>query len=202
VFWLGVPLLLAARARFKVPWWFVIASATVLGWTLTNGAVFFQHRVADGAHRRESICLDDAIHREPKGTVVLKGQGVTETEVENRCGVGDLLLDSYKPFMGLLYGPLYLLCCSPPYWLIVVRRASPGTTRQVVFLGGALLVIGWAALLGECAAIFGERIRPGNYDQMCNNVDPYIWLPLTIAAAFIVSWVVITQLLQRFGWRA
>jgi hypothetical protein len=104
--------------------------------------------------------------------------------------------------MGLLYDPLYLLCCSLPYWLIVVRRAPRGSTLKVTLMTIALLVVEWAAILGECTAIFGERIRPGYHDQMCNNVDPYIWLPLTIAATFLVSWIVTTQVLQRFGRRA
>ncbi len=194
-FWLGAPVLLAARARFHVPWWFVIASATVLGWILTNGAVFFQHRVIDEALRRESSCFNDLIHQDQKGTGVLRGDGMVETEVENPCGGGDFLVDRYKPFKGLLYGPLYLLCCSLPYWLIVRRRASTGTKRQIALLGVAVLVIEWAAIVGEC-------IRPGYFDQMCENADPYLWPPLTIAAAAIVSWVVTTQLLQCIGRRA
>jgi hypothetical protein len=65
-----------------------------------------------------------------------------------------------------------LLCCSLPYWLIVVRRASPGTKRQVALLAVAVFVIEWAAIFSEC-------IRPGYFDQVCAN-----------------------QLLQRFGRRA
>jgi len=196
--------LLAARARSRVPWWFVIASATVLGWALTNGAVFFQHRVVDESHRQDLLCFDNAAHEnkdKSKDAGVPVGNGVYETRVDNPCGNGDLLVDSYIPFMGLLYGPLYLLCCSLFYWLIVVRRASRGQTRQVVLLAVAVLVIEWAAIVGECTAVFGERSRPVYFDQMCNRVDLYISLPLTIAAGFLTSWIVTTQVLQRFGRR-
>jgi hypothetical protein len=195
LFWLTVPLLLAARGRFKVPWWLVVTSATVLGWIFTNGAVFLQHRVIDEALRRQSICYNDAIQQDQKTTVIPKGDGVVETEVEGPCGgLGDFLLNSYRPFRALLYGPLFLLCCSLPYWLIVVRRTSPGTKRQVALLAVAVFVIEWAGIFRQC-------IRPGYFDQVCANADSYIWPPLTIAAAAIVSWVLTTQLLQRFGRR-
>lgn len=78
-------------------------------------------------------------------------------------------------------------------WLIVVRRASSVPKRKVVLLAVAVLVIEWAVLFGDCTALFGERIRPGHYDQMCNNVPPYIWLPITMAVAFSVSWMVATR---------
>jgi hypothetical protein len=192
LFCLAVPLLLAVRAvRSNVPWWFVIASATALGWILTNAAVYLQHRAVDESIRQERICIDDAIHGN-QGVAVVNGN---EPTIDNPCGLGVWFQENYTPFAGLFYGPLYLLCCSLPYWLIVVRRPSPGPTLQVALLAVAALVIEWAAIAGEC-------IRPGYYDQVCTNADPYIWPPLTVAAAFLVSWVVTTQLLQRFGRRA
>jgi hypothetical protein len=62
-----------------------------------------------------------------------------------------------------------------------------------------VLVIEWAAIYGECTAVSGERIRPGYMDEIWNNVDPYIGLPLTIATAFFASWLVTAQVSQRFG---
>jgi hypothetical protein len=188
-FWLGVPLLLAVRARSKLPWWLVTASVMILGWVFTNGAVFFQHRVADEADRRASRCFDNAIHGDQNVTV-LKGDGIAETVVENPCGVGDLLLDSYKPFKGLLYGPLYLLCCSLPYWLIVVRRASRGRIREIVSIAVAVFVIEWATIFVKCFVY---------EDQMCSQVDPYVLSSLTIAAASLVSWVIAVRIPRRFG---
>jgi hypothetical protein len=122
--------------------------------------------------------------------------------VENPCGIGEWLRENYKPWAGLIYGPLYLLCCSLPYWLIVVRRPSLRLRRQVALLAVALLVMEWISIFGKCTAVFGERTFPGPYDQLCNNVDQYIWPPATIVAAFVVSWVVTTQVLQRLGRKA
>jgi hypothetical protein len=118
-FGLAVPLLLIARVRSNVPWWFVIASATALGWIFANAAVFFQHRAVDEGDRQERLCFDEAIHGN-QGGAALNGN---ETVIENPCGLGDSLRENYKPFAGLLYGPLYLLSCLLPYWLIVRRRA-------------------------------------------------------------------------------
>ena len=48
LFWLSVPLLLVYRGlRSDIPWIFVIVSATVLGWILSNASVFFQHAAVD-----------------------------------------------------------------------------------------------------------------------------------------------------------
>jgi len=69
----------------------------------------------------------------------------------------------------------------------------------MALLAVGILVAEWAAILRNCTAAFGERTFPGPYDQLCSNVDQYTWPPATILAAFLVSWVVITQVLQRFG---
>ena len=148
------------------------------------------------------LACSTAPYVENKGVAVVNADGMTETVVENPCGIGEWLREQYKPWAGLLYGPLYLLCCSLPYWLIVVRRVSLRLRRQVGLLAVALLVIEWVSIFGECTAVFGERPFPGPYDQMRNNVDQYIWPPATIFAAFVISWVFTTQVLQRFGRRA
>src|ERR1700722_20099730 len=194
LFCLAVPLLLAYRAvRSDVPWWFVIASATAVGWILSNADVFFQHRVDDESVWQSRSCSSDAIQE--NRTPVITENGMHETFVENPCGTNDRMVAQYGPVLGLLYGPLYLVCCSLPYWLIVGRRSSRGLTRKIALLAGAALAIEWAAIVGECS-------RPGYLGGMCRNADPYIWPPFTVAAAFIVSWVVTTQLLPRFGRRA
>jgi hypothetical protein len=199
LFWLSAPLLLVYRGlRSDVPWLFVIVSATALGWILSNGSVFFQHAAVNEERMEELACFA-APYDENKGVAVVNANGVTETVVENPCGIGEWIQASYKPLLGLLYGPLYLLCCALPYWLIVVRRVSLRLRRQVALLAVALLVIEWVSIFGECTAVFGERTFPGPYDQLCNNVDRYTSLPLTIAAAFLISWVVTTQVLQRFS---
>jgi hypothetical protein len=171
------------RVRFTFPWWIVISSATALGWILVNAAIFFQHRAIDEDIRQESVCM-----KESKPIISANG-GMTESV--NPCGLGDWAEDSYKPLAGLIYGPLYLLCCSLPYWLIFGRRSSPGLTRRIAWLAVAALVIEWAAIVGDC-------IRPGYLGGMCTNADPYIGPPATISAALIISWVVATQLIQRF----
>jgi hypothetical protein len=199
LFRLSVPLLLVYRgARPDVPWLFVIVSATVLGWILSNASVFFQHAAIDEERMEELACFA-APYDENKSVTVVNENGITETVVENPCGIGEWIREKYKPWAGLLYGPLYLLCCSLPYWLIVVRRVSPGPRRQVALLAVALLVLEWVSIFGECTAVFGDRTDSGSYDQICNNVDQYTSLPLTIAAAFLISWIVTTQVLQRFG---
>jgi hypothetical protein len=127
---------------------------------------------------------------------------MTETVVENPCGIGEWLRENYKPWVGVFYGPLYLLCCSLPYWLIVVRRVPLRLRRQMALLAVGLLVIEWLSIFGECTAVFGERSFPGPYDQLCSNLDQYTWPPATIFAAFVISWIFTTQVLQRFGRRA
>ena len=92
----------------------------------------------------------------------------------------------------------FLLCCSLPYWLIVVRRPALRLRRQMVLLAVGALVVEWAAIFGNCTAVFGEGTFPGPYDRLCNNLDQYTWPPATILAAFLVSWVVTTQVLRRF----
>jgi hypothetical protein len=188
-FCLAVPLLLAARVlQSSVPWWFIIAASAAIGWILANAGVYLQHRAVLESIRQEHICIDDAIHGN-KDVAVVTGN---ETAIENPCGLDVWMEESYKPFSALLYGPLYLFCCLLPYWLIVGRRSSSGLTRQIALLAVAALTLEWTAIVGEC-------IRPGYLGGMCTNADPYIGPPLTIAAAFLVSWVVTTQLLQRFG---
>ena len=183
-FWLKVPMLLAVRVRSGAPWWFVIVAATALGWILSNASVYLQHLVVDEAGRQDAICATQAAIVPP----------ATQAAVENSCGTGDHGSGRYKPLAGLIYGPLYLLCASLPYWLIFGRRSSSGMTRPIALLAGAALVLEWAAIVGDC-------IRPGYWSGMCTRADPYIWPPLSIAAAFVVGWFVTTQVLQRFARR-
>jgi hypothetical protein len=123
-FVLAVPLLLVARVRSNVPWWFVIASATAVGWIFANASVFIQHVAVDEDHMKQIACF---AHPPDHGSVsVVNG----ETAIDNPCWLGDWILDSYKPIAGLLYGPPYLLCCLLPYWLIVGRRSRLVGLRQ------------------------------------------------------------------------
>jgi len=121
-FVLAVPLLLVARVRSDVPWWFVIAAATAVGWIFANGLVFVQHVGNDESRMEEIACFADP----PDHGKVSVVNG--ETVIDNPCGLGDWIFDSYKPIAGLLYGPPYLLCCLLPYWLIVGRRRSLRST--------------------------------------------------------------------------
>lgn len=202
LFWLSVPLLLVYRGlRSDIPWVFVIVSATALGWILSNASVFFQHAAVDEERMEELSCFT-ALYVESKGVAVVKADGMTETVVENPCGIGEWIRENYKPWAGVFYGPLYLLCCSLPYWLVVVRRPMPGPRRQMVLLAVGILVAEWAVILGRCTAVFGERFSPDAYWSLCDDIDLHIGLPLTIAAAFLASWLVAAQVLQRFGRRA
>lgn len=198
LFWLSVPLLLLYRGlRSDVPWVFVIVSATALGWILSNAAVFFQHAAIDEERLEERACFTTP-HDGNNSTAVVDEHGMTETIVENPCGIGDWIRDHYKPWLGLLYGPLYLLCCALPYWLIIVRRPSLKMRRQMVLLAIGALIVEWVAILGKCTAVFGARLDPDSYCPVCYSFDLYIWMPLTIAAASLVSWIAATQVLQRF----
>jgi hypothetical protein len=124
VFVLAVPLLLVARVRSNVPWWFVIASATAVGWIFANAFVFIQHVAVDEDRMDEIACFANPPNH---GNVsVVNG----ETVIENPCVLGDWILDRYKPIAGLLYGPPYLMCCLLPYWLIVRRRSRLVGLRQ------------------------------------------------------------------------
>jgi hypothetical protein len=202
LFWLSVPLLLVYRGRRSdIPWAFIIASATALGWILSNASVFLQHAAIDEERMEELACFA-APYDENKGVAVVNADGMTETVVENPCGIGDWIREKYKPWVGLLYGPLYLLCCALPYWLIVVRRPSLSLRRQMLLLAVGILVVEWVAILGRCTAVFGERFSPDSYWSLCDYIDPHIGLPLTIAVAFLASWLVTAQVLQRFGRQA
>jgi hypothetical protein len=182
--------LLSARVRSKVPMWLIIAAAMALGWMLTNGAVFLEHRAAREADRLEMMCFDHAMNQTHEAPVVI-GKGAVETSVvENPCGIGDRILPTYKPFLGLIYGPVYLLCCALPYWLIVARRVSLGPIWRIAVLSIGALAIEWTAIVSSC---FGYNA------QICTKADPYLWPPLTIAAASLVSWVLTTQVIRRFG---
>jgi hypothetical protein len=122
LFWLSVSLLLVYRGlRSDIPWVFVIVSATALGWILSNAAVFFQHAAIDEQRMEEKACFTAPPDYRSNGASVVNENGMTETIVENPCGIGDWIREKYKPWAGLVYGPLYLLCCSLPYRLIPAR---------------------------------------------------------------------------------
>lgn len=189
-FWAAVPLLLMARARLNAPWWFVIAAATGAGWMLANAAVFFQQAGTDEERVEELACFEHPESAANNPEVLSEN----ETEVVNPCGIGDWIPAHYKPVRGLLYGPLYLVGCALPYWLIFGRRSAPGLTRRIVWLAVAALVIEWAATVGEC-------IHPLLFGQVCPMTDPYVYPPVTIALAFLLSWIIATQVLERFDRR-
>jgi hypothetical protein len=85
LFRLSVPLLLVYRgARPDVPWLFVIVSATVLGWILSNASVFFQHAAIDEERMEELACFA-APYDENKSVTVVNENGMTETVVEIRA---------------------------------------------------------------------------------------------------------------------
>jgi hypothetical protein len=167
-----------------------------------SGYAYAPVLMAIDEERLEELACFTAPHDENKGVAVVNANGMTETVIENPCGIGDWIRETYKPWAGLVYGPLYLLCCSLPYWLIVVRHPALKVRRQMVLLAVGVLVVEWAAIFGNCTAVFGERTFPGPYDRLCNNLDQYTWPPATGLAAFLVSWVVTTQALQRFGRKA
>jgi hypothetical protein len=146
------------------------------------------------SQRQPSQLLSDQLHqnRRRDGSLTWNSQ---EKIVENPCGIGEYWPDKYKPWLGLLYGPLYLLCCALPYWLMVVPRPSIKNRLHIVLLAVGFLVIEWAVILGECTGLFGER---DSYYPLCYYIDTYIALPLTIALASFVSWAVTTRVLQRF----
>jgi hypothetical protein len=198
LFWASVPLILAYRSRRSdVPWAFVIVSATVLGWILSNASVFLQHAAIDEERLEELACFTSP-HDVNKGAAVIGPDGTTETIVENPCGIGDWFRDEYKPWLGLLYGPVYLLCCALPYWLLIVRRPSTGLKRQIVLLAVGAFVIEWTAILGQRTADFLGSVNLDTLWLLRDYLDPHLWVPLTIAVAFLVAWGVNAQVLQRF----
>jgi hypothetical protein len=87
LFRLSVPLLLVYRgARPDVPWLFVIVSATVLGWILSNASVFFQHAAIDEERMEELACFA-APYDENKSVTVVNENGMTVSRVNQvgRC---------------------------------------------------------------------------------------------------------------------
>jgi hypothetical protein len=189
LFWLSVPLLLVYRGlRSDIPWVFIIVSATALGWILSNASVFFQHAAMDQDRIEERACFSDPPDTS-NSTELVDKNGVTETIVENPCALGDWISDSYKPWLGLLYGPVYLLCCALPYWLLIVRRPSTGLRRQI-------------AILGQRAADVLGSVNLDTLWSLRDYLDPHLWVPLAIAVAFLVAWGVNAQVLQRFKHRS
>jgi hypothetical protein len=200
--WVSVPLILAYRGRRSdIPWAFVIVSATVLGWILINASVFFQHAAIDEERMEELACFAKP-YDENESAPVVNANGMAETVVENPCGIGDWISDSYKPRLGLLYGPAYLLCCALPYWLLIVRRPSTGLKRQIVLLAVGVFVIEWTAILGQRTADFLASANLDTLWSLRDYLDPLLWAPLTIAVAFLVAWGVSAQVLQRFKHRS
>jgi hypothetical protein len=198
LFWLCVPLLLVYRGlRSDIPWIFIIVSATALGWILSNASVFFQHAAMDQDRIEERACFSDPPDTS-NSTELVDKNGVTETIVENPCALGDWISDSYKPRLGLLYGPVYLLCCALPYWLLIVRRPSTGLKRQIVLLAVGVFVIEWTVILGQHTADFLGSVNLDTLWSLRDYLDPHLWVPLTIAVAFLVAWGVNAQVLQRF----
>ncbi len=187
--WLGVPALLVARAKKpNLPWWVVVVSAVVIGWIAANGNVLVQHLAIDETRRLEELCFSNPSPVKPHE--VIAADGTSETVVDNPCGIGEWIVPRYEPTKGLLYGPLYLLVCSLPYWLIMARRSAPGLTRQIVWLAAATFLVEWTAITSFLArgSHFGEGYE----------MDPYIWPPLTVPVALFTAWLVVTQLIQRF----
>lgn len=192
----AVPLLLVYRARRPdVPWAFVIVAATVLGWVLSNGAVFFQHAAIDEERLEEVACFTNPPPYEIKRAPAPDGSGM-ETIIENPCGIGDWFPDQYQPLFGLLYGPFYLFFAALPYWLIVSRRSASHPRLPMVLLGVSIFGAEWAVILGKCTALFGESLDADSYCPLCNYVDAYTALPLTAALAFLVSWGVFLSMFK------
>ena len=187
--WLGVPALLVARAKKpNLPWWVIVVSAVVIGWIVANGNVLVQHLAIDESRRLEELCFNNPPPVKPHE--VIAADGTSETVVDNPCGIGVWIVPRYQPSKGLLYGPLYLLVCSFPYWLILARRSAPGLTRQIVWLAAATFLVEWTAITSVLA-------RGGHFGEGY-EMDPYIWPPLTVPVAFFIAWLVVTQLIRRF----
>ena len=198
IFWLSVPMLLVYRARRSdIPWVFVIVSATALGWILSNASVFLQHAEIDEQRIEERVCFD-APEQGPESVPVMTANGMNETIVENPCGIGDWIRDEFKPWLGLLYGPVSLLCGALPYWLLIARRPSLKLKRQIALVAVGVFLIEWTAILGQRAADFLGSVNLDTLWSLRDYLDPYLWVPLTIAVAFLVAWGVKAQVLQRF----
>jgi hypothetical protein len=202
IIWASVPLILAYRGRRSdVPWILIFVSATALGWILSNASVFLQHAEIDEQRIEERVCFN-APEEGPEAVPVVTANGTTETIVENPCGIGDWIRDEYRPWLGLLYGPVYLFCCALPYWLLIVRRPSTGLKRQIVLLAVGVFVIEWTAILGQRTTDFLGSVNLDTLWSLRDYLDPHLWVPLTIAVAFLVAWGVNAQVLQRFKHRS
>lgn len=201
LYWASVPLLLVYRGRRSdVPWIFILVSATALGWILANASVFFQHAAINQGRIEERECFSDPLYK--SNSTELDKNGVTETIVENPCALGDWISDSYKPWLGLLYGPVYLLCCALPYWLLIVRRPTTGLKLRMVLLSVGVFVTEWTAILGQRTADFLVSAKLDALSSLRDYLDPHLWVPPTIAVAFLVAWGVNAQVLQRFQHRS
>jgi hypothetical protein len=127
----------------------------------------------------------------------IDGNGTTETTIENPCGIGDWIRDEYQPWLGLLYGPVYLLCCALPYWLLIERRPSINVKRQIILLAVGTFVIEWAVILRQHAADLLASINLDILWPLRQYIDARLWVPLTIAIAFLVAWGISAQMFQR-----
>ena len=78
---------------------------------------------------------------------------------------------------------------NPPLTEIILN-----TFKNFAIQAVAALVIEWAATVGEC-------ILPMHFGQVCRMTDPYVYPPVTIALAFLLSWIIATQVLERFDRR-
>jgi hypothetical protein len=194
IFCLSVPFGIYIRAtRPEVPLWLIVVVPVALGWLLVNAHALFEHLEVDEDKHEVAACFqhpaDFEIKQQPMPTI--SEGGMRETVVENPCPLVDYFWESYQPVRGLIYGPLYLFWCALPYWLLVARKSAPGLTIQIAAIGVATLAIEWAA-------IGSAGIRTVELDYTLGSRGPFLWPPMTVAIALIVSWIVTTQVIQKY----
>jgi hypothetical protein len=185
VFWVGMPLLLAARVRRpSMSWWLVIALATALGWLAVNAAIYGQHRAIAAQIEQDGIAAQNALN---ETHAVFNGR---EMIVENPYPFRDYIVLSYRPLGGLAYGGLYLLACALPYWLMAVRRRITGARTSFALMAVGVFAIQWTLILGDIS-------RRGIHSIDVVLLDPFLSPPMTISIALVTSWILVTQVIQR-----
>lgn len=186
IFWVGVPLLLAARVRRpSLSWWLVIALATALGWLTVNGAIYGQHRAVAAQIEQNRINAQNTLNE--AHAAVFNGR---EMIVDNPYPLVDYFVLSYRPLEGLAYGGLYLLACALPYWLIAVRRRITCARTSFAFIAVGVFAIQWTLILADIN-------RRGFHGIDVVLLDPFLSPPMTISIALVTSWILVTQIIQR-----
>lgn len=204
LFTLSVPLMVRARFRNpEFPAWRLILLAIALGWIFPIAHKMLERPMHQELDREERVAAEEYMrHPPPPPPPSRNANGSVETAVDNPYGIGDWIEEDYHPVESLLYGPAYLGGCWLAAWAYFRRSTPPRLRRPILLVAAGLLLVAWAAIIGERV-----RIKPPGI--FSDGIFIYGWNPffgpqLTLPLALLASWLLVGWLpgaLARSLWR-